>query len=124
MADAVNRRAGYLEITVNGTTIEAKGNFDLTVINSKKEGIALANLTVAGYSEKPVVPGGKGMVQKSNKQKAAVMSSMTDGTVVAKCGDGTKFVFSHAWYSGEGVLSTEEGNFAYEWQSKSVDEVA
>ena len=121
---SVNRRAGYLQISWNGNNIEAKGSFNLTVITTKKEGLLDAAHNVTGYSEVGIVPGGKGVIQKNKKLKAKDLSLVDDATIVAICADGTRYMYSHCWYSGSGELTTENGDLNFEWQSKTVDEIA
>lgn len=115
---ANNKRAGKLEVTLNGRSYDVIGNFSLRLGTPKRDSLVGAN-AVHGFSEKPQAAGGSGAIRDAKDLKVInELFNMTDGTIIAFCASGKKYIFEECWYSGDAVVETEEANIPFEWGSK------
>lgn len=124
MADLI---AGKIEVTANGRTINAFGNFVCQhggEANPKHEGMLNGKGVLVGKKATFVIPSitGEMRVAKGVNVKRDIFD-MDDATVVAILATGKKFMIEGAYYSGDKKLKTEDGTCPFEVQGKTSTEI-
>lgn len=119
-----NRRAGYLQISSNGKTMECVGDFDLVLPGPKREPLYGPDGSFQGYKTTWIGASLSGAVRDSRTLKATDVLDMTDATIVAKTATGKKIVFEKAFYTGNRTLSTAEGSWNLEVGAESASEIS
>jgi hypothetical protein len=115
--------AGALEITTNGKTVNAVGNFTLN-LGRKKRDFLVGPDRVHGYSEKPQAPSIVGEIRDSDSLNVVNdILDLKDATVVAFVANSKKYMFEKATYTGDGNIETEEGKVQFQCGAMSATEV-
>lgn len=121
MAD--QRRAGTIQLKVNGEIHDAKGSFSYNLGRPKREAL-LGSDSVHGYKEMPQVPFIEGAITDRGSLDVAALASGTDLTVTLELANGKVVVLSEAWFAGEGTATTEEAEISVRWEGKEAEEVS
>lgn len=121
MAD--QRRAGLIQLQVNGEIFDAKGSFNYNLGRPKREAIVGADRT-HGYKEMPQVAFIEGAITDSGTLDLDSLATGKDLTVNLTLANGKLVVLNDAWFAGEGTGSTEEGEIAVRWEGVSAEEVS
>jgi len=116
------RRGGIVFVKVDGAQLSAKGEFTYSLLDSKKEGIVGSD-GIHGYKELPVIPYIEGEITDSIDLDAKSLIKLTDATVTLELANGKVIVLRGAWYAGDGVTGSEEGNIAVRFEGTSIEEV-
>lgn len=117
------RRAGMIQLQVNGEVMDAKGNFTYNLGVPMRETLVGAD-AIHGYKETPQPAFIEGEITDRATLNLAAVLSATSVTVTLTLGNGKLIVLRDAWFSGEGTGNTEEGNIPVRWEGLSADEVA
>ncbi len=117
-----NRIAGLLEVAVNGTVYQAKGNYTYNLGKNKRDGIVGAD-RVHGYKELPQLPYIEGEITDSSDLDVETLVLVDDATLTLKLANGKIFVLRDAWYAATGDIQTEEANIAVRFEGKSAEEI-
>ena len=120
MAD--NRRAGLISIAVNGELLDAKGEFSYNLGTTRREAVVGAD-RVHGFKESVQPASLEGKVTDRRTLNLRALTSITDATITLRSGTGKTVVFRNAWFSGEGKVSTGEGEIEVSFQALSAEEV-
>lgn len=121
---ANNLIAGYLEISLNGKTVNAVGSFKLN-LGRRKRSWKTGPDRVHGYSEMPQVPSIVGSIRDGSALSVIdEILDMTDATIVATVANGKKYIFEEAAYDADGEIETEEGTVQFSAGAKSADELS
>lgn len=121
MAD--QRRAGLLQLQVNGEIQDAKGDFSYNLGKPKREAVIGAD-GVHGYMEKPQVCYIEGAITDRQTLDVAALANGRDLTVTLAMANGKTVVLRNAWYAGDGTVTTAEGEIAVRWEGKSAQEIS
>lgn len=121
MAD--QRRAGLIQLKVNGEIQDAKGTFTYNLGKVKRDAIVGADRP-HGYKETPQVPFIEGAITDRGNLDVGALAIGKDLTVTLDLANGKVIVLSEAWFAGEGTASTEEGEIAVRWEGVSAEEVS
>lgn len=117
-----NRLAGLLEVQVNGTLLQAKGNWTYNLGANKREAIVGAD-RVHGYKELPQAPYIEGEVTDASDLDVEALLRTDDATITLKLANGKVVVLRNAWYAADGNIQTEEANIQIRFEGKSAEEV-
>jgi len=117
-----NRRAGTINVQVNGQVYDAVGSFSHNLGRPKKEMLMGAD-RVHGYKELPQVPFIEGEIRDASDLDVSAMLDGADVTVTIRLANGKTFMLRDAVFCGEGTGDTEEGKYAVRWEGKSAEEV-
>lgn len=112
-----NRRAGLIYVKINGLQIEAKGNFTVGYGKPKREAIVGAD-GVHGYKETPQISYVEGAVTDASDLDTAALLETVSATVTVDLNNKKTLILEDAWYSGEGTMSTEEGEIGIRFESR------
>jgi hypothetical protein len=117
------RRAGIIQLQVDGEILDAKGNFTYNLGRPKREAILGSDGVVHGFKEMVQVPFVEGEITDRGDLDVEAMIGMTDGTVTLALNNGKTIVLRSAWFAGEGTGNTEEANIPVRWEGKNGEEL-
>lgn len=120
MAD--QRRAGLIQLQVQGEIQDAKGAFTYNLGRPKREAI-IGSDGVHGFKETPQVAFIEGAITDRGTLDLAVLATGRDLTVTLTLGNGKVIVLRDGWYAAEGTGSTEEAEIAVRWEGSNAEEV-
>lgn len=119
---AQNRKGGIIYIKVDGSRLQAKGNFTYNLGVAQRTAIVGAD-EVHGFSESPQVAFIEGEVTDSADLDLAALAKMEDVTVTLELANGKVIVLRNGWFAGEGTGNTEEANIGVRFEGRSAEEV-
>jgi 23S rRNA U2552 (ribose-2'-O)-methylase RlmE/FtsJ len=117
------RRAGLIQVQVNGEVYDAKGSWSYNLGRPKREAIVGAD-TIHGYKEMPQVAFIEGEITDRGTLDLAALTAIEDATVTISLANGKVIVLRDAWFAGEGTVATEEANIAVRFEGASGEEIA
>lgn len=120
MAD--QRRAGLIQVKVNGEIFDAKGSFTYGYGRPKRTAIVGSD-GVHGYKEEPQVSFIEGAVTDRGSLDVSAVFTAKDVTVTLELANGKTFALREAWYAGDGQASTEEAEIPVRWEGASGEEI-
>jgi hypothetical protein len=113
--------AGTLELSINGEIFNAKGEFTLRDDVPEREAIIGHDQRVHGYVETAIAPTLEGAITLAPGQDPARIKAMTNGTVIARFGNGKAFVINQAFFAGAGEFKTREHEMAVRFQGATAE---
>lgn len=124
----MKRRAGIIQLTVNGARYDAKGNFEYNLGLPVRETIVGSD-GVHGFMEKPQPAFVAGEITDSSSLSLEALVSIESATVVLQLavgpnGPAKAIVLSDAAFIGEGTGNSEEGNIEVRFEAGSGKEIA
>jgi len=120
---SLKRIAGTACIKVDGVQLALRGTLTVMPASVTREGIAGLD-GVHGYKESPRIPSIEINVTKTADLKLAALAGWKGKTVTAECGDGTIYVLSDAFVSGDVSLDGAEGTVGVKFEGASCREMA
>jgi len=120
MAD--QRRAGLIQLQVNGEIQDAKGSFSYNLGRPKRDAIVGSD-AVHGYKEMPQVAFIEGAITDRGTLDVAALATGRDLTVTLQLGNGKTIVLRAAWFAGEGTGTSEEAEIPVRWEGANAEEV-
>lgn len=121
MAD--QRRAGLLQLQINGTVQDCKGDFTYSFGIPKRDAI-IGSDRPHGYKETPTVPHLEGAITDRGTLDVAALVNGKDLTITLSLANGKVFVLRDAWYAGDGTVNTGEGEIAVRWEGANAEEIS
>lgn len=121
MAD--QRRAGLLQLQINGEVTDCKGTFTYNLGRPKREAIPGAD-RVHGYKEGVQVPFIEGAITDRGTLDLNALVTGKDLTITLQLANGKTIVLNQAWYANEGTVNTEEGEIAVRWEAIDAEEIS
>ncbi len=121
MAD--QRRAGLIQLQVNGEIQDAKGSFSYNLGRPKRDAI-IGSDAVHGFRETPQIAFIEGAITDRGTLDLDALASGKDLTVSLLLGNGKMIVLRDAWFAGEGTGTTEEAEIAVRWEGANAEEVS
>lgn len=115
------RIGGIIFIKVDGVQYSAKGSWTYNLGKPKREGVVGSD-SVHGYKELPQIPFVEGAITDSSEISSESLLGLTGVTVTLELANGKVIVWRNAWFAGEGSITTEEGEIAARFESKSQGE--
>jgi tail tube protein len=116
------RRAGLLQVKVNGEIQEAKGAWTYNLGRPVREAIVGAD-GVHGYKETPQIAFIEGAITDRLSLDLAALVSIADATVTLDLANGKTILLSQAWFAGDGSATSEEGEIAVRFEGKDAEEL-
>lgn len=120
MAD--QRRAGLIQLQVNGEVQDAKGNFTYNMGKPKRDTIVGSD-GVHGFKEVPQPSMIEGAITDRGTLDLAALVTGEGLTVTLTLGNGKVIVLKDAWYAGEGNASSEEAEIPVKWEGDLAEEI-
>ena len=120
MAD--QRKAGLIQLQVNGEIYDAKGNFTYNLGRPMREALVGSD-GVHGYKETAQVAFIEGEITDRGNLDLDTLVTLSDATVTLALGNGKLVALFDAWFSGEGTGNSEEANIAVRFEGSAAEEV-
>lgn len=117
------RRAGLIQVQVNGEVYQARGNWTYNLGRPMREAIIGAD-TVHGYKETPQVAFIEGEITDLSTLDLATLVELEDATVTLELANGKLIALRNAWFAGDGTGNTEEANIAVRFEGSGAEEVS
>lgn len=121
MAD--QRRAGLIQVQVNGEILDAKGSWSYGLGRPKREAMVGAD-GIHGYKETPQVAFVEGAITDRGSLDVATLATGRDLTVTLSLSNGKVIVLRDAWFAGEATASTEEAEIPVRWEGANAEEIS
>lgn len=116
------RRGGIIFLKVNGTQLDAKGDFTYNLGKAKRDTVIGAD-SVHGFTETPQAPFIEGEITDHPDLDLAGLLEVTDATVTLQLANGKTIALRNAWYAGEGTGNSKEGNIGVRFEGLSGEEI-
>ena len=120
---ANQRRAGLIQLQVNGEIFDAKGSFSYNLGRPKREAMVGAD-RVHGYKEMPQVAFIEGAITDRGNLDVATLITGKELTVTLSLGVDKVIVLRDAWFAGEGTASSEEAEIPVRWEGANAEEIS
>jgi len=123
----MQRRAGIIQLTVDGERQDAKGNFTYNLGRPIRESIVGSD-AIHGFMEKPQAASIEGEITDRGDLSLDALISTENATVVLQLaigpnGPAKAIVLEGAAFVGEGSGNSEEGNIAVRFEADTGEEV-
>lgn len=116
------RRAGIINVQVNGEVFQAKGSWTYNLGRHKRDAVIGAD-GIHGFKETPQVAFIEGEITDRSEMDLEALVTMEDATVTLELANGKMIVLRDAWYAGEGTGNTEEANIGVRFEGANGEEV-
>lgn len=117
------RRGGMIQAQVNGSLLEARGNWTYNLGRPMREAIIGAD-AVHGFKETPQAAFIEGEITDRGTLDLVALIELEDALVTLTLANGKVIALRNAWYAGDGTGNTEEGNIAVRFEGSGAEEVA
>ena len=118
----MERVGGQIFLSVNGQRQRAKGAFTYDLGTPKRDPVVGSD-GVHGFKEMPKAAYVEGEITDSGTFDMAGLMNVTNATVTLNLANGKTIVFYQAAYTGDGTVSTEEGNAKFRFDAISAKEI-
>jgi hypothetical protein len=116
------RVGGIIYVKIDGATQRAKGSFTYDLGAPQRKSVIGAT-GVDGYSETPKAAYIEGEITDSISTDLKSLFNVTDSTVTLEVANGKTIVLRHAYYTGDGTATTEEGAVKIKFESAPAEEI-
>lgn len=116
------RRAGLIQVQVNGVMQDAKGEFSYNLGRPKREAVVGAD-SVHGFRESPQVAFIEGAITDRQTLDLNALVTLEGATVTLVLSNNKTIFLRDAWFAGDGTATTSEGEIAVRFEGKG-EEVA
>lgn len=120
---AEQRRAGLIQLQVNGEVFDAKGSFSYNLGRPKREPM-IGSDGVHGFKETAQVAMIEGQITDRGTLDLATVVTGKDLTVHLTLGNSKVIVLRDAWFAGDGNASSEDAEIAVRWEGANAEEIA
>lgn len=121
MAD--QRRAGLIQVQVDGAIQEAVGDFTYNLGAPARETLVGSD-AVHGYKEAPQAPFIEGELRDRGTLDLAALVRAKNVTVSLQLANGKLVMLRDAWFASEGTASTGEATIPVRWDGLSAEEIS
>lgn len=116
------RRAGIIQVQINGEIHDAKGNWTYDLGAPKRESIIGAD-RMHGFKETPKPAFIEGEITDRGSLDLALLVNLDNATVTVNLANGKVIVLRDAFFAGDGVGNTDEANVAVRFEGASAEEI-
>lgn len=113
------RRAGIIQLKIDGVQYDAKGDFTYNLGYPKNEAIIGADKP-HGYKSTAQVGYIEGKITDWGNLSVKDLVTMDGGTGTLQVGNGKLIVGKEMWYAGEGNVTTAEAEIDFRIESEEV----
>ena len=118
-----NRRVGgVIFFKLDGELFQAKGEFSYDIGVPKREAVVGSD-GVHGFKEVPKVPFIEGALTDSDSLNLSSLLNFRDGTATLELANGKVIVIREAYYAGDGVVKTDEGEITLRIEGIKGEEI-
>ncbi len=119
----MSKRAGFVQIKVDGVLMDATGDFTLNYGVPKKTMMTGTDGRVLGHKEEAMVPSISGKIQDSSNLDIKKLLAAEGATVTARKANGKTFVLQDAVYAGESTEETANADIDFKMEGVRAEEV-
>lgn len=116
------RVGGTIAFQIDGEVYNAKGNFTYHLGTPTREAV-VGSSGVHGFKETHMPAYIEGEITDPGDVDLRALATATDVTATLQLANGKGVVLRDAWYAGEAVGNTEEGNVAVRFEAEEGEEV-
>jgi hypothetical protein len=116
----MQRIAGMIQLMTDGTVQDAKGSFTYNLGAPKREIVAGAD-RVHGYKEMPQAGFIEGVITDRGTLDVKALVKGANQTITLTVGNGKTIMLSGGVYTGDGNITTEEGEIAVRWDGEAEE---
>lgn len=116
------RVGGIIEFKINGELFSAKGSFTYNLGRPKRDAVVGSD-KVHGYKEMPQSPYIEGAITDNADLSLEQLVLVKEATITLSLANGKIVVLREGYYSGDGNVTTEEGEIAVRFDGMDADEV-
>lgn len=116
------RVGGTIRVKVDSQHLYAKGNFTFSLGTPKREAVMGAD-GFHGYKETPQVAYVEGEITETINTDLETLFNVTNATVELSLANGKDYVWTGAYYAGDGTAETEEGNAKFRMEAEKGEQV-
>lgn len=121
MAD--QRRAGIIQVQVDGEVMDAKGAFSYNLGAPKRDAI-VGQDRIHGYKEFPQQAFIEGSITDRGSLDLKALVTGKNQTITIQLANGKMVVLRDGWFAGEGTGATDEGEIAVRWEGNEAEEIS
>ena len=119
----MNAIGGIISLIVDGVTLSAKGDFTYNLGVNKRE-IVIGADGIAGYTLTPQPAHIEGAMTDSATLDLKALLEVNDATLYLKVANGKKIALYGAVFTGDGNVTTGEGEIAVRWDGDKAEEIS
>ena len=116
-----NRLGGTLSFKRNGVLLNAKGDFTYNLGSAKRETLMGSNSKPQGFAEKGQAPFLEGALTLTADFDVKDFLNADGDTWTLDLANGSVFVLRDGWYTGEGTMTTAEGELGVRIEGKDAE---
>jgi hypothetical protein len=120
---ATQRRAGIIQLQVNGEIQDCKGSFSYNLGAPKRETM-LGSDRAHGFKEVPQVAFIEGAITDRGTLDLRALVTTDGATVTLSLANGKTVVLRDAYFAGDGTASSEEAEIAVRFEGSNAEEVS
>jgi len=117
------RRAGIIQVAVNGEIYDAKGDFTYNLGANKREAILGAD-QVHGFKESVQAAYIEGEITDRGDLNVEALLNAEDVTVTLRLANGKTIALTQGWYAGDGDIGTTEANIQVRFEGNKAEEIS
>ena len=114
-------RGGISTLHIAGKTYDVKGEVTYNINNLKIDTIVGAN-AVHGQKVMPQEVSIEGKITDDSNLDLAAFCNLRDVDIILSLASGKTVTFSKAWYTGDGKVTTDEGEIAFKFTALRAQE--
>jgi hypothetical protein len=116
------RRAGIIQVQINGEIYDAKGSWSYDLGAPKRESIVGAD-RIHGFKETPKPAYIEGEITDRGSLDLELLVNLDNATVTLNLANSKVVVLNNAFFAGDGVANTDEANIAVRFEGSSAKEI-
>lgn len=120
----MQRVGGIIQVQKNGVLLQAKGNFTFRLSDSPKREAVMGQDGPHGYKETPQIGYIEGEITDDGTLSLTDVVGGTNDTYTLELATGKIIQATGAYYAGDGVGNSEEGNFQLRVEGTVVEVAA
>lgn len=117
-----NRRGGIISFKVDGVLYNAKGAFSYHIGSPKREAI-IGSDGLHGYKEVPQPAYIEGEITDDLEVDLDALTRLDGATITLDLAIGKTIVLRNAYFAGDGVGHSDEGNIAVKFEARTGEEM-
>lgn len=115
------RRAGLIQIQIDGEIMEAAGDFSYNLGAPKREALVGSD-RVHGFKETPQAAFIEGDIRDRKTLDLSKVVNMDNATVYLSLANGKAITLRNAWFAGDGTATTDDAKMPVRFEGLSADE--
>lgn len=120
---ASNRRAGIIQIIMNGKKLEAQGEWEYNLGVPERDGMIGADGLPQGFTEKGTIPYIQGKLTDSSTLDLKTLQGIDDATISLILANGKTIMLHNGWHCNKGANRTNMAELDTRFEGLSAEEL-